>query len=293
VLFRLLHNEALREKLFEAAALAPERFTPDIWLLLGDEWQSTPEHRALARSYIEKSWDGWTPEQKQAGMRVFLVDELVGKGDPALNTLLRRLMNDQELSPEGRQSAAFAISDLRLADVQGAFTLTRPDEADLAIALLPYLPRTVETYDAFKWLLNEKTESRVIVDRLYSTFGGGPEEVVPDLVRRLLSVAPAGEAADMAVVLMNGRTRAEDLLLWRLALEHPSVETRVAAAEALGSLYDADSIRALAKLVDDPDPKVRDAALASLQRIETIEKQKDRWRKFAEGRAPGPSPEEK
>ena len=78
------------------------------------------------------------------------------------------------------------------------------------------------------------------------------------------------------------RQKARDLPLWHLALDHWSSDVRETAAKTLGRLYNKDSIKALAKAVDDPHPDVRDAALASLERIEKIEKQKKRWREFAD-----------
>jgi HEAT repeat protein len=67
-------------------------------------------------------------------------------------------------------------------------------------------------------------------------------------------------------------------------LAHENAWLRAEAAKALGRLYDQQAIKALAKAVDDPDPNVRDAVLASLERIETTEKQKDRWRAYAKDR---------
>ena len=287
-LFRLLQDRSLRRFFFEGAQQAPERFTRDVWLLLGEEWREAKENRALARGYLEKGWTTWSPERKQAGMRVFLSEQLVGRGDEELNDFLRRCLADPQLSPAGRSTAARGISDLALQDVLGAFDLSVPEQALLAVNFAMKLPNTPETYDAFKGLINEKTTSEIIVDRMAYAFRHGPEAVYADFVRRLFSVAPGTQAAREAAGILKRRNDAKDLPLWRIALSHPESQIRVVAAEQLGNLYDDDSVRALARLVDDPDPQVRDAALQSLERIETIEKQKDRWRKFADGIAPGP-----
>lgn len=282
VFYSLLQVDALREEFLAAAATAPERVTPDIWPLLGNEWSSVPENRALALSFLERGWAQWSAEQKPAGLNVFFPKELIGRGDAALNAFLRRALTNPTTTLEVRQTAALAISDLKLADVASAFDLNQPKQAEVGVRFLGYLPDSAETYAAFKHLLGAQTTSKAVVSSMANRFGSSQGGTRSDLIEGLLAVPPGLDASKRALHILHQSGVAKDLPLWRVALKHPETRVRTAAATALGNLYDDESIRALARVVDDPDPEVRDAALKSLERIETIEKQKAHWRKFAE-----------
>jgi hypothetical protein len=288
LLRRLLRDGSIRTLFFQAGEEAPERVPAELWRFLEPGWNQAAENRAQARSFLVRGWEHWNPAQKEAGLALFLAEALVGRGDPELDAFLRRCLTDPALLPAGRQRAAQALSQLTLEDVQAAFDLSVPAEAELASALLAWLPADVRVYAAFKDLLGEASTSSVVVDYVGSRFRESDDGIWIDLVTRLLQVPEGMHAGNRAVEILQTRLQPEALPLWHQALAHPQADIRLAAAQALGSRYDEESIRVLARAVDDADPRVRDAAIASLERIESTEKQKARWRAFAEGRAPAP-----
>jgi HEAT repeat protein len=85
-----------------------------------------------------------------------------------------------------------------------------------------------------------------------------------------------------AVGWIADRRAAQDTPIFVRALSDPDTGVRHAAAVALRGAYDRTAIEALVAALDDPVAAVRDEALKALQTIEEFERQKEKWRKFAE-----------
>ena len=275
---RLLHEGPHVQAFLDGAVRFPERFDGSFWYLLGDQWKEVPAQRARLLAALKQGWARWSPDEREAGLEALLRETTVLVGDEPTETLLRGMLRSEGNSPGARSILLAYVSQLSLEDVRGSFDLAEPASVDRAAGLVARLPATREVYDAFASALRPQGPE---YQPLYSRFRQHEDgALVRDLITRLLA-HERQHANELAIDLLSKRSRAEDLPIWIGALGHRAASVRKLAAERLGRLYNDDAIKALAKAVDDPDPDVRDAVLASLAKIEKTEKEKDRWREFA------------
>lgn len=277
VMALLVRDDAVRATWLQAAAAHPERFNPWPWEVLENGWASAPVHRAQVVGLLADAWKRWTPEQRVAGLDVFLQARLLDPKAPEVQALLRRFLATEGNPPAAREKLLGWIDSLTLADVRRSFDLQKPEQVDAAVSLLARLPKTEEVLDAYAVALRPDGPG---YQALYNRFQAAAAPVVRKLISLLLAHR-AHRANVLATNLLTQRDDAGDLPIWIQALSHRDAEVRRRAATVLGRLYDQDAIRALAHAVDDPDPDVRDAAIASLQRIEKTEALKKRWRAYA------------
>ncbi len=279
VMGAILHDPQIQPLFFESARTHPTRFDPALWLMLGEAWLADAANRARAQQALRKGWDAWRPEQREAGLKALLTDRIAVRDDEAFEASLRSYLAAEGNSSAVRTHLLWWIRTLSLEDVAKAFDLTKFEELDAAARLVSKLPVTREVYDAFRPTLRPAGKHYTYV---YQRFRHAKEDdLVHDLLMHMLAHESDG-AINLATQLLTKRRSSIDLGVWIGALQHEQARVRNLAAQRLGVLYNDDVIKALAKAVDDPDPDVRDAALASLEKIEKTEKQKERWRKFAE-----------
>lgn len=276
---RLLHESPQLPVFFDAAVTFPERFDGDLWYLLGQQWKTQEANRKLLLAALDKGWAQWAIAQRKAGLAALLRDTTIDREDEATNKLLRRLLRSEGNTPDVRGMLLQFVSKLTLEDLRSAFDLSDPEAVDTAAPLLERLPRTREVYDAFVSALRPGGTHWFWITRHFKTHED--DALIADMIARLLK-HDASSAVNEAVMMLKRRASAADLPVWIQALTHENSAVRLAAAQMLGRLYDAKAIQALARAVDDPDPNVRDAVLASLEKIKTTEEQKKRWRAFAE-----------
>ncbi|MDJ0523454.1 MAG: tetratricopeptide repeat protein [Planctomycetota bacterium] len=282
VLGLLLMEKRTRDLLFDAAFASPERFPSAIWNLLGSDWAKDEANRAEALSRLRSGWKRWSEAQLGAGVRLFVTYVFLGQPSKEMTALLRELLGAPGIDAETRLHLVEHMDELTLADLRRHYDFEDPEQVDQATAFLDRLPLDEKVFDAFLPALRpDGPKARSV----YLRFGSANvlESRKHQLVRKMLAFEGT-TYPKRAVAVLERRLGAADLPLWIGMLSHKSPVVRARAAKALGTLYDAAAIKALAKSVDDPDPVVRDAVLKSLERIETIEKQKERWRRFAEGK---------
>ncbi len=277
VFFTLLQEPSQREKIFAAALAAPERYPRNFFSHVGPSFHNETENRAWALEHIQGAWRSWTPAQRGPGLKLFITEDLLGAGAKEPLPFLREVLAEGDLDASTRLHVVRHMPELSLADLKRIYDFSKPEEVEQAAAFLPRLPETEEVYDAFlPGLAPTSDNARHVAEH----FRSAPASRFVDLVRKMLAHRDPGLHAD-AMEVLTRRTSAEDLPLWIEALGHAEADVRTEAAKMLGTLYDDAAIKALARAVDDPDPSVRDAVLASLERIEKIEQQKRRWREFA------------
>ena len=277
ILYRLLQEERPRELFFQAALEQPERFPTSFWNLLGKARGASQADYDAALERLAAHWQRWTVDQRDHGLQLFVNELLLGPSSERLTRFLRDVLGSADLDAETRLHLVGAMDSLTLADLKTIYDFSDPVQLDQAALLLPRLPADEAVYDAFVPALRPDGQRAGAV---YERFKAGPESRMQDLLRRMLAHTDPTLRAHL-LVLLHARDKAEDLPVWMAMLAHKDAWLRAEAAKALGRLYDKDAIKALARAVDDPDPNVRDAVLAALERIETTEKQKDRWREFA------------
>jgi len=280
VFHRLLQDTRTRGLLFDAAFRAPGTFPPEFWGLLGRGWARDESNRTAALAMLAERWRSWTPEQRGPGLRLFASEHLLGEGSAEEDAFLRTALASEGIDAETRLHLVAHMSALSLADLKTIYDFGDPAQVDQAAAFLERLPVSEEVYDAFLPALRPAGEAARAV---YEHFQEGPESRVADLLHKLLAHQDP-RVHGYLLTLLKKRDKADDLPVWMAMLAHRDAWLRAEAATALGRLYDLEAMKALAKAVDDPDPNVRDAVLASLERIEKTEEQKARWRKFVDGR---------
>lgn len=310
VIARLLQVERTRKLCFEAAFASPQRFPPTFWGMLGEDWPKQDENRDMVLRLLRAHWKTWTTEQRPIGFRLFVSSPLMRLGGDEVTGFLREVLAERDLDsstrfflmghlptltlddlkavydfsdPTQRQQAAALlgrVSKLTLAGLRTVYDFGKPEDVDAATGLLGRLERTEAVYDAFRPALRPNGPTAVAI---FNRFKSQPASRVMDLIRGMLAHGN-GWIQERGLELLLKRDKAADLPIWIDLLEHTNPDLRMGAAKALGRLYNAAAIKALAKAVDDEDPGVRDAVLAALERIEKTEKQKERWRKYAKGK---------
>ena len=174
---------------------------------------------------------------------------------------------------------------LKLEDVQAMYDLSDPRYAMLTRGLVRRMPRTPALYEAYSSLLSGDAPG----DGLHSFWdifktalapGGDLSDLAPGFMRHALRHGGDTEGR-FAVQLLEQRLTTDDESLWLMALGHKQASVREEAAGWVGRVYNRRMIAALVERMDDPNPDVRDAVMASLAAIEKVEEQKARWREKA------------
>ncbi|MHC5009604.1 MAG: HEAT repeat domain-containing protein [Planctomycetota bacterium] len=254
--------------------------------------RQAPAVIARVRDGFRSRWTDWTPEQRHAALVAF--DPLLGLADlrvgDSFEQFLRQLVraswgvhSDPRLDALQRQMKDMLVARLpalELADLRGAFDLDDPEQA-IAAQRFNTVPRTPAVYEALAGAARRHPDPGA---RRTFWFGWFQAEGA-ELHRRILVDMledPDGELRKEAL----GRLRSNavsDLPFFMKALEDPYVPVRILAADHLGRVFDDAAVKALVQALDDPNALVRDAVLASLEKIKQIEEQKAYWREFAEG----------
>ena len=190
-----------------------------------------------------------------------------------------------------RRRAARASSatstQLTLDDLRAVYDLTTPKGTDDAVLLAfrkgPQNPpeSTPELFEALKLGLRPDGNDW-IARALFKAFQHEPKVQRP-LVEALLA-HQVDSVQESAIEILAARESTDDLALWLKALALPSVDVRARAAAGLGRIAHPDATKALVAALDDPNSRVRDAAIASLEAIQKVEDLKRTWREKTEGR---------
>lgn len=289
-----LHDDAdVRPLLRAAVGQAPERVPEAVVQALSLSLSVRPgDEPPLGVSLLESYWATWTSEARRiAGIERF-GDAQLNPGDrkPLIAFAKAQLARGPEAySLAVRRALLDLLSDSQrtLEAVQAAFDLTDPEQLEVAVhSQLRFLPRDLATYEAFLHALDKPSAPGTAhaFDSLFRPSWGA--RGVPES-RRLAHIQRALRRGDEAGAQiahhhLQVRGSTEDMPLWYTLLRQGDESLRLQVVRTLGSLYRKDTIAELARLVDDPKPLIRDAALKSLERIKTIEEQKDYWRAFAE-----------
>ncbi len=227
------------------------------------------------------AWAAWTPVQRDAAIEG--LDALFPSQDPQLIPFLRASVRDTSngISTASRERILLYLDALALEDLRAAFDLSTTKGTDDAI-LVAFRKRagntpepTPELFEALK--LGLRPDGPVdIARRLLDSFRFDPRVQRP-LLDALLAHKDEG-IQESAVDLLAARESSDDLPLWLRALTLPSADVRAKAAAGLGRIAHPDATKALVKALDDPNSRVRDAAIASLEAIQKVEDLKRTWR---------------
>ncbi len=231
-----------------------------------------------------QAWTGWTPAQRDAAVEgVAGLDVHTGSKDPAWMPFLRACVRDASngISTASRETILRQLDELTLDDLRAVYDLSTPKGADDAILVTfrkgarstPEL--TPELFEALKLGLRPDG-SDAVARGVRKAFQGDPRVQRP-LIEALLAHKDDG-IQESAVDLLAMRESTEDLPLWLKALTLPSADVRAKAAAGLGRIAHPDATKALLGALDDPNSRVRDAAIASLEAIQKVEDLKRTWR---------------
>ncbi|MDJ0974562.1 MAG: HEAT repeat domain-containing protein [Planctomycetota bacterium] len=291
VFYRIFAASSTRRLFFEVVRTTPEAVPESIAKILPQKFARTAAGVPVGVAILQDSWSSWTTDdQRSAGFGLCLLPTfLQGGRDAVANFALKELERGRDaysIVIRNMLMEATAAERRTLKAVQAAFDLEDKDQFTTATQYqLRYLPADAATYDAFVRALDKDLPGPVA--RSFDAHFNrdlAPGEPLADRqkahIERCL-VRGDTTGAQIAINHLNQRSSTDDMPLWHRLLRHQDSSIRSKVARAMGTLYTKDTIAELARLVDDPHPGVRDAALKSLERIKKIEEQKDYWRKFA------------
>lgn len=231
-----------------------------------------------------QAWTGWTPVQRDAAVEgVAGLDARTASKDPEWVPFLRACARDASngISTASRETILRQLDELTLDDLRAVYDLSTPKGADDAILVTfrkgarstPEL--TPELFEALKLGLRPDG-SDAVARGVRKAFQGDPRVQRP-LIEALLAHKDDG-VQESAVDILALRESSEDLPFWLKALALPSADVRAKAAAGLGRIAHPDATKALVAALDDPNSRVRDAAIASLEAIQKVEDLKKTWR---------------
>ena len=224
-----------------------------------------------------KAWASWTPAQRDAAI------EGIGAMDGSVESsaFLAACARDRanRVSSASRAVLLTYVTKITLDDLRLAFDLSTQKGTDAAIQFTTTAdvpnPTPAGWFEALKLGLRRDGPGG-IARAMLERFQYDPQAFRP-LIEALL--AHHDDAVrENAVATLAERESSDDLPLWLMALSLPSIDVRVKAATGLGRIAHPDATKALVKALDDPNSRVRDAAIASLEAIQKIEDLKRTWR---------------
>jgi tetratricopeptide (TPR) repeat protein len=227
---------------------------------------------------FRKAWPSWTPAQRDAAVEG--LEAVFAEGDKEMHPFLEVCARDRSngVSPESRAKLLRFLNQLSVDDLRLAFDLSTPEGTDAAIEFVPTAdfsnPLPAGLFEALHLGLRSDAPEK-ITKTMLKLFEHDSRSSRP-LIEALLAHRDGTE--ELAVNALAARESADDLPLWLVALSLPDVEARVRAATGLGRVPHPDATKALVKALDDPNSRVRDAAIASLEAIQKIEDLKKQWR---------------
>jgi len=242
------------------------------WERMGPAWRS--------------AWPTWTPAQRDAAVEG--LGALVYMQDPELKPFLRTIVRDPSngISATSRRKVLELLDPLTLEDLRAAFDLTTPEGTDAAILLAWRVSAvstpapTPELFEALK--LGLRPDGPDASARALRIAFMDDVRFQRVLIEALLAHRVEGIQAH-ALSLLAVRESSDDLPLWLKALALPSAGLRAQAASGLGRIAHPDATKALVAALDDPNSRVRDAVIASLEAIQKVEDLKRSWLEKAAG----------